>query len=67
MDINEVLEGGLIKWTGQKSGLSPEELYQIAQEAKKLTYMDGHVQWINAALMEAKNKTKDAKFINKLR
>ena len=72
LDPNEIAKGEMKNFIRNdiyksNSGLSPEELYQIAQEAKKLTYMDGQVKWINAALMEAKNKTKDAKFINKLK
>ena len=47
--------------------LNSVDLFKIAKEAKKENYMDGHVNWLTAALNKAEVENKDAKFITKLR
>ena len=50
-----------------KSGLSSSDLLQIAQEAKKVNYLDGYVDWLNAALKVAKDENKMLKYISAIK
>ena len=49
------------------SKLDSADLIQIAKEAKNSKYLDGYVNWLNAALTKAEEETKDSKYITKLR
>ena len=50
-----------------KSGLSSSDLLQIAQEAKNVNYLDGYVDWLNAALKVAKDENKTLKYISAIK
>ena len=50
-----------------KSPLNSNDLVNIATEAKNEKYLDGYVNWLNAAKKKAKKEKKDVKFINSIR
>ena len=50
-----------------KSQLNSMELMHIANEAKSVSYMDGSVNWLNAALKMAKKEKQDSKYIGKIK
>ena len=49
-----------------KSKLNIEDLILISDAAKEHNYLDGHVKWLNAALIEAKTIKRNFKFIKSL-
>ena len=49
------------------SQLSSMEIMHIAQEAKKENYLDGYVNWLNAALKKAKQENKNSEYIKHVR
>ena len=50
-----------------KSKLNVEDMMSIADAAKEQNYLDGHVKWLNAALIKAKKDRKNLKFIKSLK
>ena len=50
-----------------KSKLNVEDMMLIADAAKEQNYLDGHVKWLNAALIKSKNDRKKLKFIKSLK
>ena len=50
-----------------KSQLNSIDLLNIAWEAKKEKYLEGHVNWLYAAMKKAKKEKKDSKFVNSIR
>ena len=50
-----------------KSQLNSIDLLNIAWEAKKENYLEGHVNWLYAAMKKAKKEKKDSKFVKSIR
>ena len=72
LDYNEISNGKIKdilnnKTYVSKSPLSCEELLKIAHEAKLVNYMDGHVNWLVAALKKAKLENRNKKLIKTIR
>ena len=63
-EIKDLISGKVYKTNSQ---LDSSDLIQIAKEAKNSKYLDGYVNWLNAALTKAEEETKDSKYITKLR
>ena len=63
-EIKNARSGKIYK---SNSPLDSSDLLQIANEAKKVDYLDGNVNWLNAALIKAVDENKNAKYISKLR
>ena len=69
LKLNELIKGKIKCYvTGKiyqaKSPLNSHDLLEIAKEARKVKYLDGYVDWLNAALKQAKKEKKDRNYIN---
>ena len=69
LKLNELIKGKIKSYvTGKiyqaKSPLNSHDLLEIAKEARKVKYLDGYVDWLNAALKQAKKEKKDRNYIN---
>ena len=62
--IKDMMTGKVYK---AKSELNSNKLLQIAKEAKEVNYIDGYVNWLNAAFEKAKSEKQDSKYIEKIR
>ena len=72
LDLNDIAEGNLYDFVSERffkanSGLTSGELIKIAQEARKVRYLEGYVNWLTCALHLAKKENKSKKFIHKIR
>ena len=71
LKLNELIKGKIKSYvTGKiyqaKSPLTSHDLLEIAKEARKVKYLDGYVDWLNAALKQAKKEKRNKNYINVL-
>ena len=69
LKLNELIKGKIKSYvTGKiyqaKSPLTSHDLLEIAKEARKVKYLDGYVDWLNAALKQAKKEKRNRNYIN---
>ena len=69
LKLNKLIKGQIKCYvTGKiyqaKSPLNSHDLLETAKEARKVKYLDGYVDWLNAALKQAKKEKKDRNYIN---
>ena len=69
LKLNELTKGKIKSHvTGKiyeaKSPLTSIDLLEIAKEARKVKYLDGYVDWLNAALKQAKKENRNRNYIN---
>ena len=55
------------KFYASKSGLNSADLLKVAQEAINVNYLDGHVDWLKAALKVAKDEKRTSKHISTIK
>ena len=69
LKLNKLIKGQIKCYvTGKiyqaKSPLNSHDLLEIAKEARKVKYLDGYVDWLNAALKQAKKEKRNRNYIN---
>ena len=72
IDTNSIAKGMFISdMTGQKfmsnSWLTSSDLLKVADEARKVKYTGGYVEWLISALKMAKLEKSDEKYIKKIK
>ena len=70
--LNELAKGQIRDYKTGKiyqagSPLTSMDLLEIAKEAKKVKYLDGYVDWLNAALKKVKKENRSRNQINMIR
>ena len=69
---NDIAKGYLTDGTSgniykSNSPLTSRELFQIAEEAKKVHYYEGYVNWLNAAIKVGKKENQTSDYLKTLR
>ena len=63
----KIKDGNTGKIYESNSPLTSEELVKIANEAKNILYLDGVVNWLNAALKKAKEENQGSKYCSSIK